>query len=385
MCSGYRVSQSILLTLYAIIDFKVCPDFDHSINEDVMDLSIVIPCYNEIETVPKLKRELRPVVLELAQTRTVEIIFVDDGSVDNTYSALHSAFIDDPLPNIPIRIEQHNPNQGLGAAIRTGLNASRGEVVVTTDSDGTYRFTEIENLLALLTPEIDIVTASPYHPEGDVAGVSAYRLLFSKGASAMYRILADRRVHTYTALFRAYRRSVVDNVHFEANGFLAGTELMVRAMRMGYHVAEYPTVLHSRVTGVSHAKIARTVRSHLEYQFSLLGTEYPYGTIIQGEGASVYAYEDGIKRLFPSSDVFDLHGYKWAQIVKVDDKFLANLPNGPEMTFREGTLLRGTSDLVYVIEHGQKRAIPAAEIFEGLGYHWSDILVIADVGTGSVC
>src|ERR687885_664891 len=98
-------------------------------------------------------------------------------------------------------------------------------------------FSTIPALLDLLRPEIDIVTASPYHPGGGVDGVPAYRLLFSKGASAMYRVLLDPRLHTYTAMYRAYRREVIERIPTTSDGFLMVTELLVGALLEGYHAA----------------------------------------------------------------------------------------------------------------------------------------------------
>ncbi len=235
-----------------------------------MDLSIVIPCYNEIDNITKIEEEFLPVALELAKTRSLEIIFVDDGSKDGTLHALKEML--GRMGELPVEIqfERHETNRGLGAALRTGLAATRGQIVVTTDSDGTYKFSEIPRLLSYLTPDVDIVTASPYHPEGDVAGVPVYRLILSQGSSAIYRVLVDWRVHTYTCLFRAYRRQVVEKVTFESDGYLAGTELMVKAMLMGYQVAEYPAVLHSRMFGISKAKLIRTILAHLGFQKSIL-------------------------------------------------------------------------------------------------------------------
>jgi dolichol-phosphate mannosyltransferase len=92
----------------------------------------------------------------------------------------------------------------------------------------------------------------------------------SKGSSFLYRVLVDRHVHTYTSLFRAYRRAVVERIPFASDGFLAGTELMVNAMMAGYTVAEYPTTLYSRAFGASKAKIMRTIRAHLGYQGHVL-------------------------------------------------------------------------------------------------------------------
>jgi len=235
-----------------------------------MDLSIIVPCYNEADNVPKLDQEFFPVVTRLAHSHSVEVIFVDDGSTDGTWQELRDAFRDGRRPDISVKFERHPVNKGLGAALRTGFAAARGDVIVTTDSDGTYRFSSIPELLSYLKPGVDVVTASPYHPQGSVAGVPAYRLVLSRGSSTIYRFLVDWNVRTYTCLFRAYRREVIDKAPFESNGFLAGTELMVNAMLMGYRVAEYPAVLYSRAFGASKAKVMRTIRAHLGFQLRVL-------------------------------------------------------------------------------------------------------------------
>lgn len=235
-----------------------------------MDLSIIIPCYNESENIPKLRLELWPVLHELSQTRSIEVIFVDDGSADRTWQALEDTFGSGSGPQVSVRFERHEVNRGLGAAIRTGFAAACGKVIVTTDSDGTYRFSEIPALVSYLKPGIDVVTASPYHPAGKVMNVPAYRLILSRGCSTIYRLLVDRGVFTYTALFRAYRRSVVERVPFESDGHLAATELLVNGLFLGLRVVEYPTVLHARVFGTSKAKLARTVLAHLAFQARVL-------------------------------------------------------------------------------------------------------------------
>ncbi len=369
-----------------------------------MDLSIVIPCYNECETIHKLKAELLPVVTRMAVAeatihqlpstqrgrqisgaqqnegarQSIEVIFVDDGSRDNTFVALLDAFGDAEVPGITFRFTQHRQNQGLGAALRTGFDLAQGAIIVTTDCDGTYRFQEIPKLLARLTPEIDMVTASPYHPDGAVDGVPPYRLLLSRGSSAIYRMLADRRVYTYTALFRAYRREVIQNVPFHATGFLAGTELLVNAIRMGYRVAEYPTVLHARAFGTSKAKIMRTVQAHLGFQMNTLLPWHPYGYVVRGDDETVYLVENGHKRAFPSADIFLSQGYHWQQVVKIAQAELDALPSARPLTFRDGTLVRGSGQTTYVVEEGRKRPFVTAADFEALGYRWENVVKIAD-------
>ncbi len=234
-----------------------------------MDLTVVVPCFDEAENVATLTEDFAPVMELLARDRSIEVLFVDDGSRDDTWCALHAAFDDASRP-YAVRFERHPVNRGLGAAIRTGLAASTGDIVITTDSDGTYRFADIPRLLARLRPGVDIVTASPYHPQGGVAGVPPYRLALSRGSSLLYRLLVDWNLHTYTALLRAYRRRVVETVPFDSDGFLAGTEILVNGLLMGYRAEEYPTVLHARARGVSKAKIARTIRAHLRFQGRIL-------------------------------------------------------------------------------------------------------------------
>lgn len=231
-----------------------------------MDLSLIVPCYNESESIPKLRQQLWPVATELAQRCSLEVVFVDDGSTDGTGDFLENTFGSVQSSQVSVRFKRHPVNRGLGAALRTGFAAAHGEVIVTTDSDGTYGFSEIPGLLSCLAADVDIVTASPYHPEGGVEGVPAYRLVLSRGSSTIYRLLVERRVHTYTSVFRAYRRQVIEHVSFESDGFLAGTELLVKALLLGYQVAEYPTVLHSRLYGASKARLAGTLLAHLAFQ-----------------------------------------------------------------------------------------------------------------------
>jgi dolichol-phosphate mannosyltransferase len=259
-----------------------------------MDISVIIPCFNEIDNLPKLNAEFFPVMAQLAQTRSVEVVFVDDGSTDGTARALRGAFVDHPAGPVRVALAQHERNRGLGAALRTGFAAAHGDVLVTTDSDGTYRFSEIPALLARLEAGADIVTASPYHPAGGVAGVPAYRLVLSQGSSFLYRLLVDRRVHTYTALFRAYRRAVVEAVPFAADNYLAGTELLVKAMLAGFRVVEYPAVLHARMYGVSKARLMRTIRAHLGFQ------------------GRVVLHRLGIRRLVSPPGAGKRGGQKWA-------------------------------------------------------------------------
>lgn len=229
-------------------------------------LSIIIPCYNEEEGIPNLVTLLEPVRQKLAEYYQVELVFVDDGCRDNTVALIQDAYASDAH----VRVVRHPCNLGLGAALRTGFDAAQGEFVVTMDSDCTYPPDQIPALLDLLKAGADLVTASPYHPKGRVVGVPAYRLFLSKTLSRIYRVLLRTNIHTFTALFRAYRQPVVKTIRFESNGFLAMTEILIGALRAGNTVVEFPTTLHVRQYGVSKIKVWNTIKEHLGLIFKLL-------------------------------------------------------------------------------------------------------------------
>lgn len=233
-----------------------------------LKLSVIVPCFNETGNVPRLKADLLPVLLDLAGHRPVELILVDDGSTDGTLMRLRDTF--DDCRRISIKITGHPVRQGLGAALRTGFALAQGEIALTTDCDGTYSFQLIPQLLSRMTPQVDVVSASQLHPLGRVAGVPGYRRLLSLGCSAIYRSLVSKELYTYTSLFRAYRREVIKAIAFKSDGFLAGTELLVKAVLAGYHVIEYPATLTVRTIGTSKIRLGQTILAHLRFQGEIL-------------------------------------------------------------------------------------------------------------------
>lgn len=226
-------------------------------------LSIIVPCCNEEDAVRLLPERLFPALEWLKGRFDIEVILVDDGSTDGTWDHLR-ALAESNSPGV-IRLERHPRNLGLGAALRTGQRAARGQILVTLDADGTYPFSIIEPLVEAIEAGADVVTASPYHRAGGVEGVSGLRLLFSRGASLCYRALVDRRIATYTAMARAYRAEVLGEAISDADGFLHVAMTLVEARRRGARVVEVPAVLRRRDVGVSKARIARITRAHLRY------------------------------------------------------------------------------------------------------------------------
>jgi dolichol-phosphate mannosyltransferase len=229
--------------------------------------SVIAPLWNEEEGVAQLHEKLNRLRRQLESEADLEFILVDDGSSDRTHVKLLSLFGDDPLARILV----HPKNRGLGAAMRTGFENANGEIICTIDADCSY---EPEGLLRLIkTLEqtgADIVTASPYHPEGRVEGVAGWRIVLSKGCSWFYRWISGARLYTFTSVFRAYRARVIRELKFEADGFLSAAEIAIRAAQQGLVIAEAPMTLRARSVGTSKMKIVRTIASHLGLMRSLV-------------------------------------------------------------------------------------------------------------------
>ncbi|MEO8726795.1 MAG: glycosyltransferase family 2 protein [Acidobacteriaceae bacterium] len=226
---------------------------------NTLSISVVVPVFNEESGIQPLAQRLAN-VRAFWPGRSVQFVFVNDGSVDLTEAALKRAFGDDSM----CTIVSHGRNQGIGAAFRTGFIHAYGDIVCTIDADCSYGPENLKLLVdALDREQADISVASPYHPDGRVDGVPGWRLLLSKGCSLFYQCIAPVRLYTYTSVFRAYRRRVVESIAFEENGFVSAAEVLIRAAEQGFHIVEVPMTLHARKIGQSKMKVLRTIRQHL--------------------------------------------------------------------------------------------------------------------------
>lgn len=226
---------------------------------DRTPISIVIPCFNEELILLYLANTLRSVRQALGRVYDVRLILVDDGSTDATWTSLQTIFADWP----GVTLLRHQHNQGVTAALLTGLRKAETEIVCSIDCDCTYDPHELAKMIPLLEPRVDLVTASPYHPRGEVRNVPAWRLSLSRGASFLYRRVLRQKLHTYTSCFRVYRRSAIVDLEVTNMGFLGVAELLGRLDLNGSTVVEYPTTLEVRMLGRSKMKTLRTIAGHL--------------------------------------------------------------------------------------------------------------------------
>lgn len=231
---------------------------------------IVLPAYNEEANLGKL---LAQVKLFMEEERiNYEVIVVDDGSSDRT-----AAIANDFASSMPIRLEQHSVNQGLGATIRDGLKlaaslSSSHDIIVAMDADNTHTPGLIPGMIALVKQGNDVVTASRYRPGSHVRGVPFHRLLLSVGARIVFQLVHPiQGVRDYTCGYRAYRASLLQEAFASygdgfvgEKGFQCMVDILLKLHRMNAIFTEVPLILRYDLKGgVSKMRVASTVRRTL--------------------------------------------------------------------------------------------------------------------------
>jgi polysaccharide deacetylase family protein (PEP-CTERM system associated) len=223
-------------------------------------VTIVIPCYNEQETLPYLANTLRSVEQKLKEHGyEPKLIFVDDCSTDGTEEKLRELFGD--WANV--RFVRHEQNAGVAAGIMTGISEADTTIVCSMDCDCTYDPHELVKMLPLINGGVDMVTASPYHKDGGVRNVPSWRLFLSKGASFLYRRVLHSKLNTYTSCFRVYRRDSLLGLNLHEAGFLGVAEMLGKLDLRGGRIVEFPSILEVRLFGISKMKTVSTIFGHI--------------------------------------------------------------------------------------------------------------------------
>ncbi len=227
---------------------------------------VVLPAYNEEEALSLFLGE----IVEALSHADIdhEVIVVDDGSADRTAEVVREASL-----AMPVHLIQHKKNQGLAAAIRTGLlagaeGAQPHDVVVTMDADRTQRPEAILLMLEKIQSGCDFVIASRYRPGARVVGVPWYRNLLSLGGRVLFQSLFPTQgVRDYTCGARAYRVGLLhdmikefgDNLVSE-EGFSCMVDVLLKARSLKPKFGEVPINLRYDIKpGLSKMSVLSTI------------------------------------------------------------------------------------------------------------------------------
>jgi len=202
-------------------------------------LSVVLPAYEEAAIIEH-SLELVWTHLQGIAGWAAELVVVDDGSSDETY-ALAQAFA---AGHEGVRVLRHASNRELGTALRTGIRATRGDVVVTYDVDLSYDVTHIDRMLTLQQETgAEVVVASPYMPGGASIGVPRALLWRSRAANRFLAAAAQDTVHTLTGLVRAYDGRWLRSLSLKAEQVDVNAEVLYKAMLLRARIVEVPATL----------------------------------------------------------------------------------------------------------------------------------------------
>ena len=223
-------------------------------------LAIVIPCYNEEASLEYLRKTLANFSTASARSLRPQFVFVDDGSSDSTWCKLESLF----GTRADCTLIQHGKNEGIAAAILTGIKQATTELVAVVDADCTFDPMQLNKMVPMMTDEVAVVAASPFHSRGTIANVPRWRLLLSKGAAFLYRCVLHHQFSSYTSCFRVYRRSAVSDLAVYKKGFCGVAEILARLDLAGYRLVECPAELEIRLLGRSKINTMKTIIDHLQ-------------------------------------------------------------------------------------------------------------------------
>jgi len=198
-------------------------------------LSVIVPVYNERNTVAEIIRRMRMVDLPIER----EIIVVDDGSVDGTDKILSA------LEDSTVRVVAHATNRGKGAAIRTGLSIARGDLILIQDADLEYDPRDWSRLLVpLLNGKTKVVFGSRYIGERET--VSLFRWFGDRSITLLAAVLFNATISDVETGYKVIDREVLENLHLKADRFDFEPEITARLLRSGHRIYEVPVTYTGR-------------------------------------------------------------------------------------------------------------------------------------------
>jgi glycosyltransferase involved in cell wall biosynthesis len=223
-----------------------------------MDLSFVIPVFNE----EKSLKELHKRIIENIGIQSYEIIFVDDGSTDNSFKILQEIAKDDRN----VRVVGFRTNFGKSAALQAGFNKANGDIVITLDADLQDDPVEIPRFIEKINEGYDLAAGWKKHRRDPITKTIPSKI-FNFVTSHTFRL----KLHDYNCGFKAYRKEVIKsiNIYGELHRYIPAL-----AKSKGFKICEIPITHHKRKFGRSKYGMERFTRGFLDLLTVTMITKY---------------------------------------------------------------------------------------------------------------
>jgi glycosyltransferase involved in cell wall biosynthesis len=192
-------------------------------------LSIIMPCYNEANTLPLILEQVRAIKLDK------EIVAVDDHSSDGTLAVLRAEAANDPC----MQVISHPYNRGKGAAVRSGLAHARGEIVIIQDADLEY---DPQDYYELVQPIVDgrvnVVYGSRFM--GRHTGMYFWNAIGNKGLTFLTNFLYNCWISDMETCYKVMRTDIMRGLDLESSDFRLEPEITAKVLRRGHRIYEIP-------------------------------------------------------------------------------------------------------------------------------------------------
>jgi glycosyltransferase involved in cell wall biosynthesis len=200
-----------------------------------LKLSVIIPCYNEKNTVAEIVRRVRAV--ELA----AEIIVVDDGSTDSTRQVLAQIPAGDDL-----KIIYHDRNLGKGAAVRTGFKNATGDVFLIQDADLEYDPREYPTLIRPIEEGISKVVYGSRFLGGPRKAMFFWNMVANRTLTLVTNVLYDSIISDMETCYKVFRAEVIRGIPLRSRRFDFEPEITAKVLKRGYRIYEVPISYNGR-------------------------------------------------------------------------------------------------------------------------------------------
>lgn len=198
-------------------------------------LSVIIPCYNEVNTVAEIIRRVRAVKL------AHEIIVVDDGSTDGTRDVLAQV-----EPGDDLKIIYHPHNMGKGAAVRTGFQNATGDVFLIQDADLEYDPREYPILLRPIEEGIAKVVYGSRFLGGPRKAMFFWNMVANRTLTFITNLLYNAILSDMETCYKVFRAEVIRDIPLRSRRFDFEPEVTAKILKRGYRIYEVPISYNGR-------------------------------------------------------------------------------------------------------------------------------------------
>jgi len=202
-----------------------------------MDISVILPAYNEKENIEKAIKSVRSYLK--SRFKSFEIIVVNDGGTDGTQAV--TAQLAKSIKEL--KLVNHTRNLGYGAALGDGFRNAAGKLVFYTDADNQYDIREMDKLLPLIR-KYDIVAGYRLNQAAPPT-----RIITSYVYNLIIHVLLGLKIRDIDCSFKLYRREVLDRMDLKSHTGLIDAEILIKAQKAGFTVHQIGVHHYPRVKG----------------------------------------------------------------------------------------------------------------------------------------